>query len=304
MSNLQVIFVASAPRSGSTLLDLALTSCPGVDSCGELYFLPDRALREDYACTCGQAFSQCGLWQRVIHESGGLPSAKELDEFLTERDKCYTSGLWLKGVNRKDTKKLQAYTSSILRSFSADRDSSYIVDSSKFLGWAAMLHRLPGVDLHLVHLIRDPRGNAFSWTQSKKLRTGTSADPSFRKYSVARSTAWWLWWNYSANRFGPRIAKTYQRVRYEDFCQTPKLTIERIFEVIGAAVDTGSFVNASEFVPRTQHIFSGNPMRHSCNSGVVTVKKDTSWVDGLSATKARAIALFARRLMRDYGYPT
>ena len=66
---LKVIFVAGAGRSGSTLLDRMLGSVPRVASVGELRHIWKLGLAEDEFCGCGEPFSACPFWARVVREA-------------------------------------------------------------------------------------------------------------------------------------------------------------------------------------------------------------------------------------------
>ena len=71
-----------------------------------------------------------------------------------------------------------------------------IVDSSKHPSTGAWSSRqVPGIDLHVVHLVRDSRGVAYSWTKSvtrPEVPDGSELMPRFRPFVAA---AWWGFFN-------------------------------------------------------------------------------------------------------------
>ena len=54
---------------------------------------------------------------------------------------------------------------SLYRAIAEVSGARVIVDSSKHVSTALVLRRTAGVDLHVVHLVRDSRGVAHSWTK-------------------------------------------------------------------------------------------------------------------------------------------
>ena len=72
---MKVIHIVSAPRSGSTLLDMLLGSVDGFFSGGELRYLWQRGVIQQRRCGCGLGISECGLWSNVL----AAPRLSQLD---------------------------------------------------------------------------------------------------------------------------------------------------------------------------------------------------------------------------------
>ena len=82
--------------------------------------------------------------------------------------------------------------------------------------------RRSGIDLHLLHMVRDPRGVAYSWTSLST--AARSAGPTCRPSAAhLSSTAWWTAWNLAIEwALAPQLAERYRRVRYEDVMDEPR----------------------------------------------------------------------------------
>src|SRR5688572_24003314 len=68
---MRVVFIASAGRSGSTILDRLLGSTPDVWSGGELARVWGVVDEPGRLCACGQTPRQCEFWSAVLRETFG-----------------------------------------------------------------------------------------------------------------------------------------------------------------------------------------------------------------------------------------
>ena len=64
-SKVKILYIGSAGRSGSTLLDLMLGQGDGMFSTGEVRYLWDRGYLANELCGCGDPFRRCLFSQRV-----------------------------------------------------------------------------------------------------------------------------------------------------------------------------------------------------------------------------------------------
>ncbi len=79
-----IIFVASAGHSGSTLLDLLIGNHEDVSGVGELNRLSLHA--DNRVCACGQVVAQCPYWQRIREALTQVLGR----ETLIQWDECHT----------------------------------------------------------------------------------------------------------------------------------------------------------------------------------------------------------------------
>ena len=61
----RVLYIAGAPRSGSTLTERLLGELPGWCAVGELVYVWERGMMRGNQCGCGQPFRECPFWNEV-----------------------------------------------------------------------------------------------------------------------------------------------------------------------------------------------------------------------------------------------
>jgi hypothetical protein len=92
-----------------------------------------------------------------------------------------------------------------------------------------------------VHLIRDGRDMVFSDNQGQLTKHGRSylarAEAEFHG-QYERSAALWALANLEAADYGERVlGERYLRIRFEDLCTEPVVTIDRLFAFVGSNAD-------------------------------------------------------------------
>lgn len=138
-----VVFVACLPKSGSTVLDLLLSSHPQCWGLGEVYqFIKTDSIISQHltnplcGCSCGKLPPDCAFWGEVLNRfSGGTSKESE-------------------------SRKYEMVLDQASRVFGED---CTVIDSSKDLAALALLRRMPGIKLKVISLIKDVR----AWTTSQ-----------------------------------------------------------------------------------------------------------------------------------------
>jgi hypothetical protein len=303
----KIIYIGGWGRSGSTLLDRVLGQIPGVVSLGELREVWQRGLVENRPCGCGLPFSDCPFWIAVGDSAFGGWKAIDQREILRLRyslDRPWSvpvlaapSGL---GLVRRP---LQRYTGLLRRLYAAIREVSgarVVVDSSKLPSHAMILRRVPGVDLSLVHLVRDSRGVAYSWQKNVRNRV-TAGEPKYlEKYDPFSASMRYDLYNGLTTLVG-RLGVPYLLMRYEDFVARPKESLERILTHAGlsSSVDL-SFVHDGEISLAPNHTVDGNPMRFSVGS--VDLRVDDEWTRSMPSRDRFWVTTLTAPMLRGYGY--
>ena len=100
-----------------------------------------------------------------------------------------------------------------------------VVDSSKHASLAFCLRCSPGVDLRVVHMVRDSRAVAYSW--DKVVDRPESAGSQMATYKPAKAALRWNLQN-SALQLLSQLGMPTLRVRYEDFVRAPAATLSEI----------------------------------------------------------------------------
>ncbi len=162
-----VVFIAGSGRSELPCSN-ALGATPGYVAIGEALDLPRRVAPADERCGCGEPFSQCPFWNAVGDRLGGwdADALAQMHQLQTQVARQRYLPRLLAGARRGAfAGRLDDYTSryaalyyAVARNVAGCRT---IVDASKWPSLALALHR-GGVDVRVIHLVRDVRGVAHS----------------------------------------------------------------------------------------------------------------------------------------------
>jgi hypothetical protein len=282
----RVLFVAGSGRSGSTLVTNVLGQADGVFAAGELRYLWRRGAIEDRPCGCGQSFAECPVWTRVM---------KEVDADPVQVAAALRGGLRMRRLPALLLRRRVEAHPAVPALYAALGDD-LVVDSSKLPPYGLLVDGLPGVDVRVLHLVRDPRATAFSWRRRRGL-DGPDDKARMSRPPVAKAALLWLVWNTTTALLWRRSGR-YLRVRYEDFVADPATVMRRIATFAGVpapAIDGGTVHLAPT------HAVAGNPSRH--RTGDVAVVADDEWVRGLSRPAFALVTAITAPLLWRWRYP-
>lgn len=305
---LRVLYLAGIGRSGSTLLERILGEVPGICSLGEVVFLWERGVRDDERCGCGQPFSACPFWQEVGERAfGGWQNVSVERHFeLRARvdDVRRTPALLLGAFGRSFRRDLEEYVGAFRAVYEAARAVSgaeLIIDSSKYTSLAFCLRRLPDVDFRLLHLIRDSRAVAYSWT--KVVRRPEVVGGESYMYRIEPPQLALIWNMHNTLLELPRLAGTPTRtLRYEDFARDPEAALRDVAAFSGLSLGTEDlgFLTSDAVQLSTSHQVAGNPLRFK--TGRVEVRRDDAWRIELAARDRRRVAAITAPVSLAFGY--
>ena len=177
--------------------------------------------------------------------------------------------------------------------------SRVIVDSSKEPAHGFAMSMVPGVDFYALHLLRDPRAAAYSWSK-KKPQPDTDARDFMVRFSPAKSSALWDSWNASAGALWRRAPERYLRLRYEDFVADPREGFEKILGLVGEPDAGPPLVGEREVKLGVSHTVSGNPNRFE--TGAVELRTDREWISSMKPRDKALVTALTLPLMKHYGY--
>lgn len=304
-----VVFIAGFGRSGSTLLDRLLGSTPGFHSGGELGGVWSQGLADDRLCSCGALFSRCPFWQTVGNNGLSSLSPADLDAILRyTRDVFPARKMWrlLSGRTRRDLMasapaNFPDMTARLYRGLLDVSAQQVLVDSSKLATYLVLLAQMPRIDVHVIHLVRDPRAVAHSWL--RPLVTDPDGRTTMPRFGAARSAVLWLIMNVAVEWVAWRLGLRYVRVRYEDLVEDPARIVgqlrSRVLEDAELDVAEASLADDEGIDLGASHSISGNPMRF--RQGRTSIAADTEWKTGPSRRKA-IVAAITFPLRWRYGY--
>lgn len=286
-----VVYILGAGRSGSTLLERMLGCLPGFVNVGELVGLFRRIVVQDQRCGCGEPFSGCPFWQAVgEHAFGGWdPStvaevAGLQDRVARQRNLLRLTVPALAGQeHRTELARYEDVQRRVYRAIAEAAGADVVVDSSKWPAPAVALRQADGLDLRLLHLVRDVRGVSYSWAKSDVARPHvTNAGPQLMSsFSAGRTAARWTLTETEAAWLG-RVTQRAATVRYEDLVEQPRATLAGALSALGfdAGLADGLAIEGSVMTLPPSHGIGGNPSRFT--TGEVTLHVDDAWRGRLS----------------------
>lgn len=308
MSRLKICYVAGFGRSGSTLLGELLGQIEGFSSVGEIrqYFMQRE--RPGWRCGCDMPLVECPFWSQVAKR--GHPP---IDSITADR----VVSLWRQSFRTRHVPKLAwewmvrhrepapEYAAMLLSLYSAIAEVSgadVVVDTSKRPADALITASIPEVELFLVHLVRDPRAVAFSWSRTRPSPGGIPGGQPLGKRTTAQSSAQWLYNNASFSTLLRRLAgpKHYLRIRYEDFVAEPRATLEAIGMLLGQPIGDLPFLDGRTVRLRSTHTVAGNPARF--RTGPIELSMDDEWRRAMSPRQRWLATAVASPLMPSMGY--
>lgn len=283
-------------RSGSTLLGDWIARHYTAQYIGESRYVPSDGFIGNQRCTCGVSTLNCSFWQAVsaqlplnMSDWQAVDDAQERINRLRNVPALFHS----KKYGSRIATDIETCTRAYGGLFEAIREfgqTDWIVDSSKTPMHGRLVGELGNAEVHVLHLIRDSRAVAFSWTRTKQKLESPGGTSYMPRYSHYRTAAYWSGSNIVSELLGRhRAIKSYIRIRYEDFVASPEGVLD------GA-------MKALELSPRAEpyvgpiHSIGGNPGRFSPE--FQTIVGDSEWTQRPS----KLVAMLTWPLLLRYGY--
>jgi hypothetical protein len=278
---------------------------PEYSSLGELRDMTDGRPVSSHVCACGLSMQECPFWSGIVPgamEAVGVDETGLRDLLYSTSRQRYLPKLLLANRRRPSPDAVGDYARYLYAVYERIVERSgrpAIVDSSKSPSDAMVLAGHPGVELHVIHLVRDPRGPAYSWSRPK-LDLGKQGD-SLDVLSPATSSRKWLGLNLAIELFLRASVKgRYQLVRYEDLMARPHEVLRSIVLNIGSDPVTLPLAGEREVELSPSHTMGGNPVRFA--QGRVTLAPDVRWVREMRPRDRLTATLPALPLLHRYGY--
>jgi hypothetical protein len=289
-----VIYIAGSGRSGSTLLERTLGGIPGFVNVGELVDLFRRGASRAERCGCGRPFADCTFWASVGERAfGGWTDVRVADMHPLQRrvaQQRYLPQLLampLAGRRfRADAAKYGACYASVYRAIAAEARAACVVDASKWPVQALALSR-GGIDVRVVHLVRDVRGVAHSHSNRGKRPAATAMK--------------WVFHQTQAELLR-RCGLPFTRVRFEDFVRQPRRTVEAVLAELGLPCRPPQLEHLGDghVTLRPSHGIHGHPSR--VRHGEITLRTDEVWPERLPRRDRIMVTAITLPFLLRYGW--
>lgn len=303
----KVLYIAGVGRSGSTLLNNLLGGVEGFFSAGEFCYIWNRGIVKNRLCSCGVPFAGCEVWGEVVEEAfggtGGV-DAREMDRIQKGSTRLRHLPLTLTPRGRRTLEDRWGgmFRQNLARIYRAIRDvtgGGVIVDGSKLPLYGHVLATMPEIDLYVLHLVRDPRAVAHSWTR-KKAKPLVGGVGEMPRRSPAGSALEWDIGNASTRRLLGRPPDRYLLLRYEDFVESPRSSVRKVLRFVGEEAEL-PFVSEHGARLVTNHNVGGNPTRFE--TGTVELRPDREWAWKMKARDRALVGALTLPFLGAYGYP-
>jgi hypothetical protein len=292
--------------TGSTLLGSLLNEHPDCASIGAATGLIRRTDLSTYQCSCGQLFRQCEFWNTIAADTRALGHPVNVFDtnfwnthLRVSRSRLINALLvrslgWdplnrvrdavvgmVPGV-RRAISEMGWNTWSLASAVLARTGKTVFVDTARDQQRPKYLALHPMLDVKVIHLIRDPRGNAASIMKHSGVDVATAA----RQWTHANAEA------ERVRRYLPQAS--WMSLHYEALCADPAGVLDRISDFLGIGRPTMQ----NGFRNSTSHII-GNKMRMK---GLGEIREDLSWQSRLGGPELSTIARIAGSTSRSFGY--
>lgn len=297
----KVLYIVGKGRSGSTLLGAALGAIPGYFGVGELHFVWRRGYAEGRKCGCGEPIPRCPVWSEAATRAGIEPEQAARWHAQIYRWRSVPRALRTRYLDRWQALEGYAEASRALYQAVAEiTGSPVLIDTSKWAAAPGPLGLIPGIDAHVVHLVRDPRAVANSWAR-RRLQYDLDEPRQMPRFGPISSSVSWTARNWIATRARTRLRPRSMLLRYEDFTADPAATLEHITRLLDEPRDLSGVIRDRTVELPPNHTAAGNPARF--RTGSVEIRPDVGWREEMSGgAKLTVTALTWPGLLR-YHYP-
>lgn len=300
---LRVLYLAGFGRSGSSILGNVLGQTHGFFHGGELRNVWDDGFALNRVCGCGETFSRCPFWSKVAHRitvDAGIDPLR----VLSERDRLGRTRqlpFWLtpgvRGRFQDEAKDLVRWIETTYLAVRNESGARVLVDSTMSPVYGHLLTQAPSFEVRVVHLIRDPRAVAYSW--SKEVLQESREGVPMQRFDARASAARWVVENLAVQRLLSNESMV-RRVRYEDFASEPARVVSEIVDFASDGRATPPAFRDNLVKIDASHTVWGNQSRFL--TGDVEIRSDEVWRQELEASERRWVELIAGGAARRFGY--
>jgi hypothetical protein len=240
------------------------------------------------------------------HAFGGW-SRLDLDDVVDLRRSVDRAGnlalLGAPSLSASFTMRLHRYASYLARVYAgigAVSGARVVIDSTMSPSHVLVLRRLQGINLRLVHLVRDSRGVAHSSMKKVRRPEVTQGIDYMPTYTPPVVAGRWMATNMAIELVRRRVPSV--RVRYESFVRSPSEVLIAVAAIAGETVGAPAlgFVSGNEVELGIAHTAAGNPMRFKV--GLVPLRLDEAWRGHMRPRDRWLVTALTAPLLARYGY--
>jgi hypothetical protein len=255
MTKPKVVLIAGSAHGGTTILSMVLGQHPQIFATGKLRNFPHGDLfNEDKVCSCGTPTHACPFWTQIREQFRPLQDAPD-----------------------------QQKIPRLVEIISRESGLPFVCDVSHNVEYAQLLAGICGIDLYLVHVVRDGRGVVHSRIR-KDLGIGRLT-PSFfgrvgRAFTASRR---WLRHHREFARLQKKLGGKAVCIQYEELCRDPRTALKPVGECLGLDFDEiGKRLGEGQQLKPVAHLLRGNQVLRSRSD--IVLRHDTAYRTAMSWT--------------------
>jgi hypothetical protein len=230
----KVALIAGAPRGGTTMANMVLGQHPQIFATGSMRDFPDggQLFADSNICSCGRPAQVCSFWTEV--RARYQPFQK-----LYEPEKI----------------------PELFRIMAEVSERRFIGDVTHNRRYAEHLLQFPGIELYLIHVVRDGRGVLFSRIR-KDYRSARLQKYGWRHFRRTMKIS--RHWSRHIRDFATlerQLGARAVRISYEQLCSDPVAALRPVGRCLGLDFDAvGADLAAGRPMQPMPHLIRGNPM--------------------------------------------
>jgi hypothetical protein len=305
-NDIKVLYIAGCDRSGSTVLERTLSQIEGFFCAGEISHIFGRGLLNNELCGCGLPFRECEIWSKVIEYLHDIEQKHNFSEIENLKRRIikfrYLPRVLFSWMPKDFSRQIEIYRDSVAKIYSAIYEVTncpLIVDSSKNPVYAYILRRIPSIKLYVLHLVRDSRGVAYSWSKIKRRPEVISKVEYMERHNSFNSSKFWTLAQVGSATL--KYKQPYLLIRYEDFIKEPLNSVNNILKFLGEENAIVHHIQGDKIIlRRIHHTISGNPVR--LKKDAIFLKDDDEWISKMKKIDKFIVTALTLPLLIKYGY--
>jgi len=253
MTKPKVVLIVGSAHGGTTILSMVLGQHSDIFVTGKLRNFPHGdVFGEDNVCSCGTLAQSCPFWSEIRQQFGPLQDMPD-----------------------------QQKIPQLFQLISRVSGMPFVCDVSHNVDYARQLADTGGIDLYLVHVVRDGRGIVHSRIR-KDYRIGRLKSSFLgrisRVFTVSRR---WLWHRREFTQLEKKLGAKAVYIQYEELCRDPRAALQPVGDCLGLDFsEIGKSLGDGELFKRVPHLLRGNQVLRS--SSDIVLRHDTAYRTAMS----------------------
>jgi len=319
----QLVYLAAASHSGSTMTAMLLGAHPQLCSVGELKAI-HLGNKDSYLCSCQTLVGECEFWQGVSTKmalqgqvfdisNAGMDIRTGANAYVHRLLKPLVRGPFMETVRdsllnlspqwRKKLPLLQQRNADYVSAIASQAGVDTVIDSSKIGIRLKYLLKNKNLDIKVIWIVRDGRGVSLAYknpseyadAKDPKLRGGGAGKTQELGRNVATGAEEWMRCNLETQAVLATMHRdSWLQVHYEDICTDTEATLDRIFDFVGVCPTQKRL----DFKTVEHHVV-GNGMRLDSSEAIVL---DERWKTELTSAELTHFDNIAGDYQRSLGY--